>query len=68
MSSSTCWQCGKRLQKHQQTGELIYEVVSMPLGTHAVRVHKICKPDALLVLYPNRPLDVEQGRTLPKPF
>lgn len=67
-SSTKCWQCGKRLNKHPRTGELIYETVDMPMGTISVRVHKTCKQSALEVVYPNRPLDVEQGRALPKPF
>lgn len=62
MASSKCWQCGKALQKHPKTGELIFRELDMPMGTITVRVHKICYDDARLVVYPNTPTEPVEGR------
>lgn len=41
----TCFQCGKKLQKHPSTGDLVFaKVLTRYDGVQ--RVHKVCQQDA----------------------
>lgn len=73
VSKIPCWQCGQKLHL-DQAGNPIFEVVWMPLGTQAVRVHKTCKENALKALGMSTPIGLSQdgvtvvssGRVRPK--
>lgn len=55
-----CWQCGGSLRQFGKPP--IFDVVG-----DGLRVHKVCKEDALKVLTPNIPLAPIQGHTPAKP-
>jgi hypothetical protein len=54
-----CWQCGKKFQRAKD-GTEIYEVIKNPLG-HDLKVHKVCKSDAVKAAGPDREVKPTRG-------
>lgn len=58
--STRCWQCGGSLSQFGRPP--VFVIVG-----DGLRVHKVCKDDAIAVLRPNKPATPIEGRTQPKP-